>query len=164
MSRITWLIILIAFFPSLSWAADDECDFDQAERHRSNLALQKKYPGSKFIENKYTLTIFDGADEILLGVGGCVHFGVMIELRTKKTTAYDSDTALLQKIVALAKQYSQGYVDHGVLQEKINAGKWRNIDPKTSNYFMLDYDEFSTFEIYRRNEDGLTIIGLNHYS
>ena len=72
------------------------CDLDQAERHRKNLQLQKKYPGSKYTEKNHTILIPKGGEEISLNIGGCVHNGVAIELKTKMTNKYN-DEAILTK-------------------------------------------------------------------
>jgi hypothetical protein len=48
--------------------ADDECDFDQNERERNYLLLEKKYRGSKYIKDEYKLVIPRGTDEVILSI------------------------------------------------------------------------------------------------
>jgi len=157
------LFPVLVFFFSPSAAEEGECDFDQAERVRTNMALLKKYPGSKYIKEEHKVVLKDGEDEITLAIGGCVHYGVLIELKTRQTKRFDNEAAFMARIVELVAKYSQGHIDTERIKKVIAEKKWNNIDPNLSNLYYLEYDEVSTFEIYRQHEDAYTIIGINYY-
>jgi len=155
---------ILFLLPLMSLAANDDCDFDQSERLRNNLQLRKKYPGSRYIKEEYKLLIPRGQDEITLNIGGCVHYGVSIELKTKRTDEYDNEDAFMKKVVELIKEYSQDYIDYKKVEKSIAKKQWNNINPDTNDYYLLNYDDLSTFEVYRRHEGNFTIIGINHYT
>lgn len=144
-------------------AADDECSFDQDQQVRNYLLLQKKYPGSKYLKDEYRLVIPRGADEVNLSIGGCVHYGVLVELKTKKTAKFDSEEALMKAAVELAKEYSQDMIEHERMAKIVTQKDWNDTSPTTHDYYLLNYDDLSVFEVYRRNENGFTIIGVNYY-
>lgn len=143
--------------------ADDECDFDQDEQVQNNLLLEKKYPGSKYVKEEYKLVIPRGADEVTLSIGGCVHYGVLVELKTKKTTKFDSEQALMKAAVELAKEYSQDMIDYERMAKVIAQKDWNDPSSATRDYYLLNYDGLSTFEVYRRDEEDFTVIGVNYY-
>ena len=155
---------ILLFLPSISLAGKVDCIFDQSERVSNNLQLQKKYPGSKYIKEEYKLLIPRGEDEIALNIGGCVHYGISIKLKTKKTTKYNSNDAFMKKVVELIKEYSQNYIDHKKVEEIIAEKKWYNVTPDTNDCYLFIYDDISTFEVYRRNEGNYTIIGITYYT
>jgi hypothetical protein len=157
--RLFWALLLA--LPLLA-AADDDCDFDQAERLRNILEVQKQYPGSRYLKDQYALLIPRGPDEVTLSIGGCVHYGVGIELKTKRTSKFNSEAALMKAVLELIKNYSQGLVEYDRVVNIIAHKDWRDLLP-THDYYVLNYDEISTFEVYRKNDNGFTIIGLNFY-
>lgn len=144
-------------------ADPDECDFDQKAQLKNNVELQKKYPGSRLAEDSRVLVIPVDEGEVWLGIGGCVHYGIMIELKTKLRDGYKSEAALMQRILALAKTYSQGHVDYERLRALINAKKWSK-ETSPIRYYILQYDDISTFEIYESEEGSRKIIGLSYYN
>lgn len=154
---------ILLLLPIMSIADNDDCDFDQSERIRNNLQLQTKYPGSRYIKEEYKLIIPRGEDEITLNIGGCVHYGVSIELKTKRTNKYDIEDVFMKKIVNLVKDYSQDYIDHKKVENIIAEKRWNNINPETNDFYLFNYDDFSTFQVYRRHEGSITIIGIYHY-
>ena len=156
----TCLLLLI---PALSTGGANDCDFDQAERQRYNLQLQKQYPGSQFIKDKYTLTILNGKDEINLSIGGCVHYGISIELKTPRSDHYENETTLMNKVMMLIETYSQGLIDIARVKHIIEEKNWRKFTPEHNDYYLLNYEKYSAFEVYRRHEGQFTIIGLYYY-
>lgn len=144
-------------------AANDECDFDQDERVRSYLLLEKKYPGSRYLKDEYRLVIPRGADEITLSIGGCVHYGVLVELKTKKTTKFDSEEALMKVAIDLVKEYAQDIIEHKRVEKIVAQKDWNDLASAAHDYYLLNYDDLSTFEVYRRNEGDFTIVGVNYY-
>lgn len=144
-------------------ADPDECDFDQKAQLKNNIELQKKYAGSRLAEDNRVLVIPVDEGEVWLGIGGCVHYGIMIELKTKLRDAYKSEAALMQRILALAKTYAQGHIDHERLRALINAKKWSK-ETSPIRYYILQYDDISTFEIYESEEGSRKIIGLSYYN
>ena len=101
---------MLIFLVSMNAASG--CDLDQTERDRYNMQLLKKYPGSKYIKKRHTILIPEGENEVSLNIGGCVNYGVMIELKTKKTNKYDDEAILAKMIYDLSKEYSQGIIEH----------------------------------------------------
>lgn len=154
---------ILMLLPLASVGAAYGCDIDQEERHRNNVQLQKKYPGSKYNQNNHTILIPKGGDEVSLNIGGCVHHGVAIELKTKKTNKYDDETILTRKIYELSKEYSQGIIEHNRVKKVIAGKQWSSINPDIEGYYQLNYDKNSTFEFYRRNEKGSTYVGIYYY-
>ncbi len=154
---------IFALIPLLAVGTANACDLDQKERDRNNVQLQKKYPGSKYNKQSHTLLIPRGKDEISLNIGGCVHFGVAIELKTKMTNKYDDESVLTKKIYELSKEYSQGHIVSSRVEKVIAGRQWAKVNPDIDGYYQLNYDKNSTFEFYRRNEKGSTIIGVYYY-
>ncbi len=154
---------ILMLIPLLSWGAANACDLDQAERHKNNLQLQKKYPGSKYLKKSHTILISRGKEEISLNIGGCVHYGVAIELKTKPTSLYNDEVTLANKIYELSKEYSQGIIKPHKVKTVLASRQWSILNPDIEGYYLLDYDKNSTFEFYRRNEQGATYIGMYYY-
>lgn len=161
MKMLTGCVLLLV--PLLAVGTAGACDLDQAERERKNLQLQKKYPGSKYNKQNHTLIIPKGKDVISLNIGGCVHHGVAIELKTSKTTQFDDTAKLSEKIYELSKEYSQGIIKHNRVKQIIAGKQWTMINPDIDGYYLLDYDKNANFEFYRRNEQGATYVGLYYY-
>ena len=154
---------VLLLVPLLAVGTAGACDLDQAERERKNLQLQKKYPGSKYNKQNHTLIIPKGKDVIRLNIGGCVHNGVAIELKTSKTTQFDDAVKLSEKIYQLSKEYSQGIIKPNRVKQVIVGKQWAVINPDIDGYYTLNYDKNATFEFYRRNEQGATYVGLYYY-
>ena len=161
MKIINYCVLIL--FSLVSVGAAYGCDLDQAERDRYNMQLLKKYPGSKYIKKRHTILIPEGENEVSLNIGGCVNYGVSIELKTKKTNKFDDEAKLTEMIYELSKEYSQGLIEHSRVEKVIAGKKWASINPEVEGYYILNYDENSTFEFYRRNEQGSTYVGVYYY-
>jgi hypothetical protein len=162
MTRHFFILVLILFCPPVS-ADEDECDFDQKEQLKQNIELQKKYPGSHLAEDNRVLVIPVDEGEVWLGIGGCVHYGITVELKTKFRDRYKREDAFMRRILGLAKAYAQGYIDYERLRAMIDARKW-NKETSPIRYYSLQYDDISTFEVYESEEDGRAVIGLSYYN
>jgi len=154
---------VLIMLPWVSVGVAYGCDLDQAERHQKNLQLQKKYPGSKYTEKNHTILIPKGGEEISLNIGGCVHNGVAIELKTKMTNKYNDEAILTKKVYELSKEYSQGLIEHNKVKKVIAKKGWKSINPDIEGYYVLNYSKNATFEFYRRNEKGSTYVGVYYY-
>jgi len=161
MKIINYCVLILIYLVSVSVA--NGCDLDQTERDRYNMQLLKKYPGSKYIKKRHTILIPKGENEVSLNIGGCVNYGVMIELKTKKTNKYDDEAKLTKIIYELSKEYSQGIIEHSRVEKGIAGKKWASINPDVEGYYILNYDDNSTFEFYRRNEQESTYVGVYYY-
>lgn len=158
------IIALCLTAPALLRAADipgEECDFDQQERSQLMLELQKKYPGSRYDEKDYSLEIPRGKDMVHLGIGGCVHYGVMIEFQTNDSGSYDNEQALMALVLALVKEYSQGQLDHDKLRALVTAKQWNRPEP---GIYFLNYEEFSVTQIYWHLDDDKMVLGIYSYN
>lgn len=146
---------------SITSLAEEDCVFDQNTRHEDNIALQKQYPGSKYIKEEYKIIIpvEDGA--ISINKGGCVHYGMSIELRTHKTKAFNNENSLFNKIVELATKYAKDMLEIDELKKTLYGKRWEKI---SSGGYVVYYEGYQAFEIYTRDEDGITIIGMSFYN
>jgi hypothetical protein len=157
------LILVMVLFCQPVSADEDECDFDQKAQLEHNIELQKKYPGSHLAEDNRVLVIPVDEGEVWLGIGGCAHYGITVELKTKFRERYKREDALMRRILGLAKAYAQGHVDYERLRAMIDAKKW-NKETSPIRYYLLQYDAISTFEVYESEEDGRAVIGLSYYN
>ena len=159
MKRILLVLCLsLIFQPSLA----DDCDFDQETRIEENVKLKNVYPGSYLIEENLILVIPVEEGEVRINIGGCVHYGVNVELRTKDNEKYKSENKFMEKILYLVNVYSQGYIDSDKLKSIIKNKKWKKTQPSI-RYYLLEYDDISTFEVYQNADGEYTVIGFNNY-
>ncbi len=149
--------------PSETGDGDEECIFDQQEQKEAYLALEKKYPGSRYVEDQYKLIIPSNGVQITLRRGGCVHFGVSIELRTSRTQQYEDDDVFFSKIMDLVKEYGQDLIDLEKLAQSIQDRNWSESKLDDSVYYFLAYPDVAAFEIYRKHDHQHTTIGISVY-
>ena len=156
-----YIIILAISIFSYSIYADD-CDLDQIARVIENKELKKKYPGSYLIENNLILVVPDQYGKAKVNIGGCVHFGVTIDLVVKNPEKHKSEKDFMNMILYLAQTYSQGMINSKKLEQVINERNWMQPEPPSKFYFF-NYDG-SPFEVYESEENGKIIIGFRSYS
>jgi hypothetical protein len=159
--RFLLLILLLIIFRQPVLA--DECVLDQKTRIEENIRLKNKYPGSYLTDGKLVVVVPVNEGEVRINIGGCVHFGVAIELKIKKTDKYRNEEEFMRQILYLAKTYSQGMIDINKLKKVIENKDWTQPD-SSSRYYFINYDGISLFEVYETNERQFTVIGLNKYS
>jgi hypothetical protein len=155
------LILLLASICQVSHAS--ECQFDLKTRVENNLLLKKKYPGSHLIEKNLVLVVPVDEGQVEIAIGGCEHYGISVELKTKNAKKYQSENELMGLILHLAKTYSQGMVDSEILKTVIKENNWTKLQDPSRVYF-LKYEGSSTFEVYAHNDGRLTVLGFNYYS
>ncbi len=157
------LVLSLASLSQLVLA--DDCELDQKARIEENIKLKNKYPGSHLAEKNLVLVVPADDGEVRINIGGCVHYGVKIELKRKKTTKdkNKNEEEFMKQILHLAKLYSQGNVDYAKLTNVIENRRWTQPEPPSRLYFFT-YDETSTFEVYEREEGEYTIVGFSMYS
>jgi hypothetical protein len=143
-------------------AVATECQFDQELRIENNIQLQKKYPGSVLVEKNLVLVVPIEEGQIKINIGGCEHYGVSVELRTKNPAKYQNEAQLMSLILRLARTYPQGDVDTEILKKVIENKNWIVAAP--SRAYFLKYEDFSTFEVYTKRDGEFTILGFNYYS
>ena len=159
MKRILLVLCFsLIFQPSLA----DDCDFDQETRIEENIKLKNVYPGSYLIEENLILVIPVEEGEVRINIGGCVHYGVNVELRTKDNEKYKSENKFMERILYLVNVYSQGYIDSDKIKSIIKNKKWKKTQP-SRRYYLLEYDDISTFEVYQNTDGEYTVIGFNNY-
>ncbi|WP_373033288.1 hypothetical protein [Sulfurovum sp.] len=156
----TIFIIILGLFGQPVIA--DDCDLNQNTRVEKNIELQKKYPGSFLVDKNFILVVPVKEGEVRINIGGCVHYGVTIELKTKNASKYKEEKEFMNKILHLAKTYSQGMIKYEKLKKVIKDRNWSQ--PKSpSKFYFFNYDG-SPFEVYETNEGLYTIIGFSSYS
>ncbi len=161
MKVILTLILLLTASPLM--AEEEECLFDQAEQKAKYLELQKQYPGSWYLEDEYKLVIPREGHQISLRRGGCVHFGITIELKLPKTEDFRNEAAFFEKVVELVKEFGRELIDPEKLKEIIKEKKWSNQSDDKALYYFLGYEGVTAFEVYQRDEEGKTLLGVSFY-
>ena len=151
--------LLLASMVGSSYAGDD-CLLDQNTRHKDNLALQKRYPGSQYIGAQYTVIIPVEEGTVSISKGGCGHYGMDIELRTSKTKAFQNENTLFSKILELAKAYAPDMLDIDRLEKALHGKQWQNIGDE----YFLDYEGYAAFHIGTRDDEAFTHIGMTFYN
>ena len=141
----TFRILLLISFSALVFASqsddDEQCIFDQDEQKQAYLELEKQYEGSEYVEEKYALLIPWKGDLITLKRGGCVHFGVSIELQSIKTDQFEDVEVFFSKILELVTEFGQGLIDTEKLERTIQDEKWHeNRLGSDIHYFLADPD------------------------
>ncbi len=135
---------------------------DQETRIEENFKLKNVYPSSYLIEENLVLVVPVEEGEVRINIGGCVHYGVNVELRTKDKEKYNSENRFMEKILDLANVYSQWYIDSDKLKSIIKNKKWKKTESSV-RYYLFEYDDMSTFEVYQNIDGEFTVIGFNKY-
>ncbi|MDH3975180.1 MAG: hypothetical protein OEV42_12940 [Deltaproteobacteria bacterium] len=143
---------------------EEECIFDQKEQLLEYKRLEKQYAGSEYIENEYKLVIPKGKNQVHLRKGGCVHYGMTIELVQPKTDKYRVDKPFFSEVISLLEAYGQDMVDMKLLRKLLDDKQWTDMSNESGRYFFINYEDYTSFEIYERNDDSQTIIGVNFYN
>lgn len=143
--------------------AEEECIFDQEEQKEKYLELEKKYPGSRYVEKEYELIIPRNDHQIILKRGGCVHFGITIELHLPETNEFRNEKAFFEKIIKMIEEFGGEMINLEVLRKKIAEKKWRDFSGDGGFYYFVNYEGLTAFEAYSRDEAGMTIIGVSYY-
>jgi len=163
----TFRILLLISFSALVFASqsddDEQCIFDQDEQKQAYLELEKKYEGSEYVEEKYALLIPWKGDLITLKRGGCVHFGVSIELQSIKTDQFEDVEVFFSKILELVTEFDQGLIDREKLERSIQDENWHENRLGSDIHYSLAYPDVSAFEIFRRHDQENTTIGISFY-
>ncbi len=155
------LLILVLISSTLAILAD-ECDLNQQTRIEENIRLKNRYPGSYLTEGNLVLVVPAEEGEVRINIGGCVHFGVTIELKTNTAEKYVDEEDFMNQILYLAKTYSQGIIKYAKLKQVIEDKNWTQSE-SLSRYYFFNYDGTSPFEVYERQQGTQTIIGLSYY-
>ncbi len=153
----TLLMFLLISFTQAVLA--DECNLDQKTRIAENIKLKNKYPGSYLTDGDLILVVPVDEGEVRINIGGCVHFGVRIELKTKTADKYKNEKDFMNQILYLAKTYSQGMIEYAKLKKVIENKDWTQ---PPGRYYFFNYDGMP-FEVYGINEGPHTIIGFSYY-
>jgi len=163
LNRLCSLVLLLGIVCPALAADEEECLFDQETRRLENLELQKQYPGSTYVEEKYHVVIPREGAELVVNRGGCVHLGVTVELRAPKTDRFKTEEAFFSKIVELVKEFGDGMIDVEKLRLVITEKRWHNSSDGNGMYYFLGYKELTAVEAYQRDEDDTTIVGVSFY-
>lgn len=148
---------------SIPLLAEEECIFDQNEQRQAYIKLQEKYSGSRYVEHERKLVIPKDGQQITLKRGGCVHFGMTIELRTRKTERYEKEGSFFAEILALVTEYGQEFIDPKKLEKTIENKKWLAVERNGGALYFLYYETVTSFEVYRNHDGEQTTIGVSFY-
>lgn len=141
---------------------EEQCIFDQYEQEEAYRALERKYPGSRYIDDEYHLLIPLDGDQVILRRGGCVHFGIAIEFRTNRTDEYDDEPAFFARVSDLIADYGQDLLTPEMLEES-SSGQAPAVETLADGvYYLLPYPD-AVFEAFRRHDDEHTTIGVSFY-
>lgn len=160
-----FLAIIMLLFSSPVQAGEEECIFDQEDQKKAYIELEKKYPGSTYIEEEYKLLIPRDGNQITLKRGGCVHFGITIDLRIPKTTEYNNEDKFFAKILELSTEFGHEVIDPEKLEKIIKDKKWKNLGTEQDDgaYYFLPYGNLTAFEAYMRHDKEYTTISASFY-
>jgi len=142
---------------------EEQCIFDQDEQQKVYLELEKQYEGSEYVEEKFALLIPWNGDLITLKRGGCVHFGVSIELQTIKTDQFEDVEVFFSKILELVTEFDQGLIDRETLGQSIREENWHENRQGGDVYYSLASPDVPAFEIFRKHDQENTTIGFSFY-
>ena len=90
------LLPILLIIVSMSGYAEEECIFDETAYTGFIHKYNAENKDSTIESNGKTLIVNRNNEEVFVKGGGCTHFGVTIELRTKQTYA---EKKFLQKIL-----------------------------------------------------------------
>jgi len=152
----------IAAETSQSEIDEEECIFDQLEQHKAYLELEKKYPGSRYIEDQYELQIPENGNLVKLRRGGCVHFGIYIEFQTARTDNYEEEDAFFAELSRLIADYGQKLLRPEMLETSRAKGGLEVVELDNGVYYVLPYP-VAVFEVWRRHDEAHTTIGVSIY-
>lgn len=141
---------------------EEECIFDQHEQHKVYLELEKKYPGSRYMEDQYELQIPEGRDQVVLRRGGCVHFGIYIKLLTARTNLYEDEAAFFAAVSRLIADYGQNLLTTEMLEKSREKQEMEVVELNDGVYYVLPYPD-AVFEVWRRHDEEHTTIGVSIY-
>ncbi|MDH3671537.1 MAG: hypothetical protein OES46_10280 [Gammaproteobacteria bacterium] len=158
----TWLAIWMLLV-SLPLLAEEECIFDQEAQKETHVELQKKYPGSRYIEEEYKLIIPKDGHQIILKRGGCAHFGITIELRIARTEEYEDEDIFFSKVLELVTEYGQELIDPKKLARTIKERRWQEIKQEEGTYYFLCSEAVTAFEVFRNHDREHTTIHASFY-
>lgn len=161
----TFLAIFILLLSSPANAGEEECIFDQKAQVEAYIELEKKYTGSTYIKEEHRLIIPTEEGEITLKRGGCVHFGITIDLQVPKTEKYNDEDKFFAKILELATTYGFEVIDKEILTKIIKDKNWKNLGTEQTDgaYYFLPYKGLSAFEAYMRHDKKHTTISVSFY-
>lgn len=162
----TFFCILTLLLSSPANAGEEECIFDQKAQVEAYIELEKKYTGSTYLKKENHLIIPTDEGKITLRRGGCVHFGITIDLQVPKTTKYNNEDKFFAKILELATTYGYEVIDKKILTKIIKDKNWQNLGTEQDDgaYYFLPYKGLSAFEAYMRHDDKYTVISASFYN
>jgi hypothetical protein len=141
---------------------EEECIYDQDEQVNAYLELEKKYPGSRYVEDKYELQIPENGDQVTLRRGGCVHFGIYIEFRTARTEQFEDESAFFAKVSDLIGDYGQKLLEPAMLENSRAKQSVEIVELHDGVYYVLPHPD-AVFETWRRHDEEHTTIGVSFY-
>jgi len=121
--------------------------------------LQKKYAGSKIVEDGLVILIPVSDGEVSLNIGGCSQYGVDIELKTTAGEKYILEESIKLTTIDLMEKYSNGVVNVARLKKSISES-WRKLG---INSYVVKYGgEGDTFLVSKSVEGKYTIISVSY--
>ena len=158
----SWLFAAILLMPGLL-LAEEECLFDQVELRKELRSLVQKHHGSRYDEAGHRLVMPRDGGQLVFRRGGCVHFGITIELTIPGSEFFPTQEAFFAKIQALVAEFARELVDPKELARLIEAEHWHDGSDEDGWFYFLGYEGLTSFEVYQKRGEADTTTGLLAY-
>jgi hypothetical protein len=144
------LLPITLIFISVFVFAEEDCIFDETAYIEFINKYNTDNRNSKIKSDGRTLIINRNNEEIFVTGGGCIHLGVAIELRTKRTY---TEEQFLQKTLDLTIEFGNWLINTKVLKDSIEKGEYHKID---STYF-IEVDAMTVFSAFYDNQGKINV-------
>ncbi len=144
------LLPILLIIISISGYAEEECIFDETAYIEFIRKYNAETKNSKIESDGKTLIVNRDNEEIIVKGGGCIHLGVVIELRTKKEY---TEKQFLQKTLNLSIEFGNWLINTKALKGSIEKGRFQKIngtyfvEVDAMTVFIASYDNQGKFNV-----------------
>ena len=160
--RLIASVIVFLLFANLS-KAQDECIFDTKNQEKVLIKLQKKYRGSKLIENQNTLEVTWDRGIVRYQRGGCDHFGENIRYLTSENLDFSNKSILFAQVTKMAKEFFRDLISGEELEEILKKGKYSFSKSGHGNLYSIPHDRLIDLSILYSRSDQYHTIEVGYY-
>lgn len=143
------LMVLLVFISS--FASSEECVFDEAAYINFIHGYISSNKNAKLLEDRKSMIIQNGHEEIKVSGGGCDHLGASI---TVKTTVKMNEQQFLEKVLLLSEEFGSWLLDMDEVKSAIDKKSWDKVE---GTYYM-NLNEMTAFDAGQ--DDGKIIINF----
>jgi hypothetical protein len=144
------LLPIFLILLSLQVYAEEDCTFDESVY----LQFINKYTtangNSEIAPDGKTLMVRRKDEQLVVKGGGCIHLGVAIELKAKKTY---TEEQFLQKTLNLAIEFGSWLINTSALENSIEKGKYHKID----RTYFIEVDAMTVFSASYDNQGKINV-------